>query len=120
MAFVLKYDESELNKKIDGLGPKVSAAVLMYATTKAPIIESRMKIGRPWRDRTGIAKATLAASVSKPGPEIIRITLSHGVDYGLWLELANEGNYAIIIPSIKKEGPEFIKDMEGLMNKLGI
>lgn len=118
MAVKIKYKGSSLDKGLDRMSVKLGAAVLMYANTKAVEIQSKMKVNRPWTDRTGMAKATLTTRVSQPESSIVRITLAHGVDYGIWLELAHEKNYAIIQPTINEEGPKFVKDLNGLMNKI--
>lgn len=118
MAFQLKYSESNLKKNLDKMSEKLGAVVLMYAATKAKELESKMKINRPWTDRTNMAKTMLSARVSQPSNTLIRITLAHGVDYGIWLELAHEKNYAIIAPTIREEGPRIITDMNNLMSKL--
>ena len=119
MAFEIDYNGSTLKSGLDKLNTKIAAAVLMYAATKAADIEAKMKLNRPWTDRTNMAKTTLNAKVSQPNPETIRITCAHGVDYGIWLELANEKNYAIIGPTIKHESPNVMRDLNKLMNKLG-
>lgn len=119
MAIKIDYSSSTLNKNLLAMSTKIGAAVLMLASTEASRLESHMKINRPWTDRTGMAKATLRASVSQPSKNKIRITLSHGVDYGIWLELAHGKNWAIIGPTINQEGPEVIKRFQGLMNRLG-
>lgn len=118
MAFRLDYDESTLKKNLDKMSEKLGAAVLMYAATKASDLQSKMKLNRPWTDRTNMAKALLSAKVSQPDKDRIRITLAHGVDYGIWLELANEKNYAIIAPTIREEGPRVVEDLNNLMSKL--
>lgn len=118
MSIKFDFTESELNSKLEGLRPKINAAIGMYASTKSIQIKSDMQNNRPWTDRTGMAKLTLNTSVSKPDDSITRITLSHGVDYGIWLELANEQNYAIIIPTIEREKAVIIKDMERFFSRL--
>lgn len=118
MAFKLDYSTSSLKKNIDNMQVKLGAVVLMYASTKANQLESHMKLNKPWTDRTGMAKLTLRASVSQPDKETVRITLAHGVDYGIWLELANEKNYAIIAPTVKNEGPKLVEGLNDLMSKL--
>ena len=118
MSFTLNYNGSELKKNLDKMSIKLGAVVLMYAATKASELQSKMKLNRPWTDRTGMAKALLNAKVSQPSKEVIRITLAHGVDYGIWLELAHNKNYAIIAPTVREEGPRIVEDLEGLMSKL--
>lgn len=118
MAFVLKFKGSDLDKNLNKMSVKMGAAVLMYAATKASELQAKMKLNRPWTDRTGMAKATLNAKVSQPDNTTIRITLAHGVSYGIWLELAHEKNYAIVAPTIREEAPRVVEDLQGLMNKI--
>lgn len=118
MSLKLDYNSSQMGEKIGSAGQKFMTMLLMYATTKAPQIEAEIKSERPWTDRTGMAKAVMSAKVSQPSDSLVRITLAHGVDYGIWLELANEKNYAILAPTIKKEGPIIISDMSGMLDKL--
>lgn len=118
MAFQLDYDESTLKKNLDKMSVKLGAVILMYASTKASELQAKMKLNRPWTDRTGMAKALLNAKVSQPNKNTVRITLTHGVDYGIWLELANGKNYAIIAPTIREEGPRIVEDLNNLMSKL--
>lgn len=118
MSFKLDYNESTLKKNLDNMGTKLGSVVLMYSATKASELQSKMKLNRPWTDRTGMAKALLTAKVSQPSQNIVRITLAHGVEYGVWLELAHEKNYAIIAPTIREESPRIVKDLENLMSKL--
>ena len=118
MAFTIDYQASTLNKGLEKMSVKLGAVVLMYSATKAAELQSKMKLNRPWTDRTGMAKATLSAKVSRPSETIIRITLAHGVQYGIWLELAHGKNYAIVAPTIREEGPRIVSDLDNLMSKL--
>lgn len=118
MAFKIDYSNSDLNKNLDKMAVKLGALILMYASTKASKLQSTMQKNRPWRDRTGMAKATLRGTVSRPKGDLIRITLSHGVSYGIWLELAHEKRFAIIGPTIKSESPKVMSEMQGILNKI--
>lgn len=118
MAFQLDYDKSKLGKNLDRMSEKLGAVLLMYAATKASELQAKMKLNRPWTDRTNMAKALLNAKVSQPDKNTIRITLAHGVEYGIWLELAHEKNYAIIAPTVREEGPRIVEDLGNLMTKL--
>lgn len=120
MSFKLDYSSSSLSKNLDKMAVKLGAVILMYSATKASELEAKMKMNRPWTDRTNMAKTLLNAKVSQPSKDIIRITLAHGVDYGIWLELANGKNYAIIAPTIREEGPRIVEDLGDLMSKLSL
>ena len=115
MAFKLKYEESKLGKNMEALPAKFNAMVLMFAVTKAKELESSMKKNRPWTDRTNNAKVLLNTKVSQLNPTVVRITLAHGVEYGIWLELAHNKNYAVILPTIMRESPKILQDFTGLI-----
>lgn len=112
------YDKSKLGQNMEKFSQKLGAAVLMYANTKAVQLEASMKRNRPWTDRTGMAKATLRTVVTQPDQNTIRITLAHGVSYGIWLELAHEKKYAIVNPTLEKEAPNVVDGLQDLMSKI--
>lgn len=110
-----KMDMSPIEKGLAKLGAKMGAAMLMYAVTKSQQMQGYMQSNAPWTDRTGMARQTLTSRVSQPDSNTIRITCSHGVDYGIWLELAHEKNWAIVAPTIDKFAPEIINGMNNIM-----
>lgn len=110
-----RMDMSPISKGLNQLGIKMSKALLMYSVTKAAEIEGYMKKNAIWTDRSGMARQTLTARVSQPKTNIIRITCAHGVDYGIWLELAHDKNYAIVAPTINYYAPKFVQGLGNLM-----
>ena len=114
--FTINVDE--LSQNLDEFQDRLKYAVQMYASTKANELEALMKANRKWTDRTGMAKARLNASISEPDENTIRLTLAHGVEYGIWLELANEKNFAIIAPTLSQQGPRVIEGLNDLMNEI--
>ena len=114
--FTINIDE--LSQNLDEFQDRLKYAVQMYASSKANEFEALMKANRKWTDRTGMAKARLNASISEPDENTIRITLAHGVEYGIWLELANEKNFAIIAPTLSQQGPRVIEGLNDLMNEI--
>jgi len=72
----------------------------MYALLQdwAGQMESYSKIHAPWTDRTGHARQSLHGGVDIDKDTFI-LYLSHGVEYGIWLEVAHGGNYAIVRPT---------------------
>lgn len=114
----IDWENSALSKKMDAVNEKVGAAMLMYMATEAAEVKSYMKLNRPWTDRTNMAKATLDTKVSQPNSNTIRMTLSHGVEYGIWLELAHNKNYAIIGPTLNVKATEVVQGMQGLISKI--
>lgn len=118
VGLTINWNDSTPAKKLAAAEKKVAVAMMMYMNTKASEVEAYMKLNRPWTDRTNMAKATLNTKVSQPDENTIRMTLAHGVDYGIWLELAHSKNYAIIGPTLNIKGPEVIQGMSGLISKI--
>lgn len=85
------------------------------AYEQAEAMEQYAKANAPWTDRTGDARERLHATVEETGP-IGTIVLSHGVPYGLWLEIANGGRYAIIAPTIDVFGPRVMRSLQNMIN----
>jgi hypothetical protein len=75
------------------------AAIFQLAQQFAPQIEAWMKANRPWKDRTSNARQTLQAEAVQELTEIA-IRIFHGVDYGVYLELSNQGKYSILGPAL--------------------
>lgn len=101
-----------------GLESLMSSAVFrMYAETQAKSLEGYAKENRPWTDRTGDAKKRLTGYVTDI-PNGYRINLAHGVDYGIWLELAMEKRFAILEPTVRLQGSEVLRGMNRLLEEL--
>ena len=91
-------------------------AVFSIAKRWAPEIENWMKDNAPWTDRTGNARQTLYTDVQDVANEMVSIMLSHGIHYGLFLEVKNAGRYAIINPSLDEFGPKVWADVKRLVS----
>lgn len=85
------------------------------AQQNAREMEEWAKANAPWQDRTGAARQGLTATVEETG-QIGTITLSHGVPYGIWLEVANQGRFAIIARAIDVFGPKFMQDLQQMLS----
>lgn len=114
----IRWDKAQLDSALINLPDKMKKVVLMFSETAAIELSAYMKINRPWTDRTGMAKATLNVKCYAE-QEGVRMVLAHGVDYGIWLELAHQRRYAIVEPTLRVKGPDVLKNFTGLMEKLG-
>lgn len=84
---------------------------------ETPKLQNYMRTNFPWQVRTGRAHQSLTASYTKDDTGFT-IALSHGVSYGVYLELAHEKKYAITHPTAKAKAPEVMKNFQNLFNKL--
>lgn len=113
-----RLDSSAILESIRGMESRVPVVVMKYAESGAAKLEAYAKANARWQNRTGDARRRLKGDVLSHG-DLYRIRLAHGVDYGIWLELANERRYAIIEESIDAEGPGIIKGFDRLIERLG-
>lgn len=119
MAGNIRWDISSIVEGLKQLRLKTEAAILTYGNTQATKLESYAKQNAPWTDRTGDARRRLSCKCEKVDSGI-RLTLSHGVDYGLWLEIAKEKRYAIIEPTIRLKSQDVMAGFANLMEGLGM
>lgn len=109
-----KFDPSDLLRGLAETELRTKAALGLYADTVSKKMENEAKSSYPWTDRTFQASRRLKGSWKWQG-QVARVELSHGVDYGIWLEFCNEKRYAIIKPTIDKVSPSAIRGLQNLM-----
>jgi len=113
-----RLDAESLLRGLSNSESKVDTAIRMYAETGAKKMENYAKENRRWTDRTGHARQRLNGYVSKI-QNGYRIYIAHGVDYGLWLELAHEKRFAILPQTIEYVGKfQIMPGFEKLMERM--
>ncbi len=83
----------------------------------APRVEDYAKRNAKWHDRTGHARSGLQAVADSQHGGPYKIILSHGVPYGIWLEVRFSGRLAIINPTIATQGPEVMRTVSAGLAK---
>lgn len=81
-------------------------------------IETHMKTKAPWTDRTSNARSGLAAQGVKESDDVYSVVMTYSVNYGIFLEVCNDGKYAILKPTLVLYGPKVIGMTEKLLNRL--
>jgi hypothetical protein len=104
--FILEWetDPQELVAGFDAYEQDVKAALRKLAKYFQPQIEGWMKEQARWTDRTGNARQGLHTEIDDL-IDGIAIDLLHGVEYGKWLELANQGRFSILMPALDHWSP---------------
>lgn len=90
---------------------RIEAGIVAIAQRWAPEIENYMKTQAPWTDRTGNARQGLHTEVNHVVGSMVEIVLSHGVSYGIWLEIRHAGAYAIVNPALDHFAPRVWADV---------
>lgn len=84
---------------------KLELGLWTLLTRFEPEIEAWMKTNATWTDRTGQARQTLHTEVELLIGEAA-LHLMHGKEYGMWLELKNQGAFAIVLPALDYWAPK--------------
>lgn len=98
--------------------------VRAIADRYAPEITAWMQANGSWVDRTGNLRQTLHTEVEELGLDMVQITLSHGMSYGVYIEgftpegreTMQGGRYAIISPAIDVFGVRIWNDVQALLS----
>lgn len=93
----------------------IHRGVVQLAERYAVEIEAWMKDNAPWQDQTGNARQSLHTEVADIANQAVFILMSHGVEYGIFLELAHGGNYAILTPALDYFMPRIWRDVNALL-----
>ena len=111
------FDFTEIISHLNALPDRLEKALLKYGDTTAQKIHAQAVKDRPWTDRTAHARQRLHGECKRIDTGI-RILLAHGVEYGVYLELAHEKQYAIIYPTLLKEAPKAMQGLQGLFERM--
>lgn len=115
----MRMDTSKLEQGLEKMGARADAAVRVFAEQGAIKMRSNAQRNAKWTDRSGNARLRLNAYVSAM-ENGYRITLAHGVDYGIWLELAHEKWFSIIPQTINYVGTfDIMPAFERFLERIG-
>lgn len=109
-----KFDASKLMKGLAEREIKTKVALGLHADSTAKKMEAYAKENRKWEDHSHDARDRLTGTWKWVG-SVARVKLSHGVDYGVYLELCNEKRYAIIQPTIDYISPSAIRGLDKIL-----
>jgi len=109
------FDTSELERKTKKIMDDVDRKIDIIMDYNAVWGTAWMKINAPWTDDTSAARTSLIAIAARSGSSR-EITVAHGVNYGIWLEVANSGRFQILAPAIRAISRNVLKSFEGLLN----
>ena len=113
----IKFDATDLLNRLESAETKSQIAIKMYAQEGAKKFENYAKSHRPWTDRTGHARQRLVGWVETLSNKV-RVYIGHGVNYGVYLELAHEKKYAILQPTVNAMSKEVLQGYSKLMRYL--
>jgi hypothetical protein len=113
----IRWDSDTLSPGLAAFWPKVDLAIRGVMLYHEPQVESYMKTNAPWTDRTSNARNGLGAKAFADGYNH-GIICFHSVPYGIWLEVANNGRYRIIVPTIINQGTEVMRTVSQVLARI--
>jgi len=90
----------EAQQKLEAYAAGLKSGAILAAHEIAVLLEGYAKAHHPWTPRTGNTTNSIRGTVVEASDEIIRVVLSAGMDYDVFLELAHEGKWAWLWPAI--------------------
>lgn len=113
----IDYDDSQLRNGIRQFDRRLNRAVGLTVDRRAMGTIGWLRTNARWTDNTGAARTGLFAV-----PNHLRTTheilMAYSVTYGIWLEVANSGKYAIITPGMRIIGGMLMADLQYLINRM--
>lgn len=113
----VNYDDRKLRRNLKNFNENLKRNLAIVTDRRAAITEGELKQRAPWTDDTGAARSGLMA-IPHHGPGFIEIYMTYSVDYGIWLEIANNRKYAVIGPMMRIAGDNLMKDLQGLIDHM--
>lgn len=95
------------------LKTRCAEAVHQIADRNFIEMENFAKSNASWTDRTGDARRSIE-KVDKSNAQAIEFWLIIGVTYGIWLEIANQGKFQILRPTLTIFEPKIKKELKAL------
>lgn len=113
------FDDRELRKNLETFDSDLRAAFRAVTDRRAAVTVGWMKQNAPWTDRTGAARVGLMAWANH-GRSFEEIVMSYSVNYGIWLEIANNRRFSIIQPAMRIMGDAWMKDLHLLIERMSV
>lgn len=111
------FDARRLKRNVNDLRGRINrnmAATMQYNSGYAV---GWLKQNAPWHDNTGAARTGLTALATSFN-EKHEILMAYSVYYGIWLEVAHSGRWAVITPGMRIIGEKVMRDMEYLIRAM--
>lgn len=114
----LTWDLSSFRTSVEMYRTRFQTALFILCETVAIKMENYAKEQAIWQDRTGNARQRLQGEARWVGISEIEIAVSHHMDYGYWLELAHQREYAILEEAIEENQDELFRAIKRLIGGL--
>lgn len=112
------WQSQDLTRNLRTFPARLDHAVTTVVDFQAAIGEAALKTRAPWTDRTAAARNGLYTTTFHIPEQRHEITFSHSVYYGIWLEVANNQRYAVLLDTMNMIGDDTMRQLEGLFGRM--
>lgn len=114
----MRLNTKTLEAGLKKMENRTDMAMRTFCDTGALKMQSYAQSHAKWQDRSGRARQTLQGGTEKRANGYV-IRIAYGVDYGQWLEFAQEKKYAILPDTIRIVGQqEIMPSFERFLERL--
>lgn len=96
----LRITSDTLTPGLEALDGVLKGGIMTGMDYGATLAEQQARTNAPWTDRTGNARNGLFAVAVDEDPTFL-LVLYHTMPYGVYLEAAHSGRFAIIMPTLE-------------------
>jgi hypothetical protein len=114
-----EYDDQTLRVNLRNFDRELDRRISAVMDYEAAYATGWLKANAPWTDRTGAARTGLLAVANDLGSGGFELIMSYSVHYGIWLEVANSGKYAVITPGMRVIGAKILSDLNHIIDRMG-
>ena len=100
-----------VSRNLAAWADRKKAALHALGEFYAAKMEGEAKRDASWQNRTGAARQGLFGKAETRESGLV-VRLAHSVEHGVYLELKNQGKYAILDPTVKRNAGDFFRDAE--------
>lgn len=118
MATKFTINSRSLDRNLARFDTRARTAIRATMELQARRSETWMRTNAPWTDRTTNARNGLFATVQDSEFDAWLLVVSHGVDYGIWLEVIESGKYAIVRPGWLRANRELMKLLAKVFDRM--
>lgn len=111
------FDDRNLRKNLSTVSSRINRNVSAVMDYNAGYTTSWLKSNAPWTDDTSAARTGLVTLPFNFGTQH-ELLMAYSVSYGIWLEVANSGRYAVITPAMRIVGEKIMRDMQTLIDSM--
>lgn len=115
MASGLRFDPAQMVQNLDRMQQRTLYAVEVAGRVGAAKMQAQATApgSPPWKDHSHFARTTIQGKCERREYGV-RITLSGGVYYMVYLEYAMGKRFAHLWPTVRKMGPEILQEIARL------